>query len=97
MKNGLLWILNDLDSAGRGGKRDEEKGGMRRKGRNEGWGGTKDGRKEGRGVRRNEESEKMIKLFKKIANEKVAEGRIIGLAGPCFIRSAKFQGSCFFS
>ena len=31
MKNGLLWILNDLDSAGRGGKRDEEKGGMRRK------------------------------------------------------------------
>ena len=31
MKNGLLWILNDLDSAGRGGKRDEEKGVMRGK------------------------------------------------------------------
>ena len=42
MENGLLRILNDLDSAGRGrkrdkrkdgqeGKRDEEKGGTRRK------------------------------------------------------------------
>ena len=31
MKNGLLWILNDLDSAGRGGRRDEEEGGTRRK------------------------------------------------------------------
>ena len=41
MKNGLLWILNDLDSAGRGGRRDEEEGGTRRK--------------EGRGGRRNEE------------------------------------------
>ena len=30
MKNGLLRILNDLDSAGRGGRRDEEKGGTRR-------------------------------------------------------------------
>jgi len=29
MKNGLLRILNDLDSAGRGGRRDEEKGGRR--------------------------------------------------------------------
>ena len=28
MKNGLtIWILNDLDSAGRGRKRDEEEGG----------------------------------------------------------------------
>ena len=36
MKNGLLRILNDLDSAGRGKKRDEEERGMRR-------------RKEGRG------------------------------------------------
>ena len=41
MKNGLLRILNDLDSAGRGGRRDKEKGGSRRK--------------EGRGGRRNEE------------------------------------------
>ena len=40
-ENGLLRILNDLDSAGRGKKRDEEEGGMRRK--------------EGRGGRRYEE------------------------------------------
>ena len=52
LKNGLLRILNDLDSAGRGKKRDEEGGGTRRKegrgrrdeedtgtGRKEGWGG----------------------------------------------------------
>ena len=31
MKNGLLRILNDLDSAGRGGRRDEEEGRTRRK------------------------------------------------------------------
>ena len=31
MKNGLLRILNDLDRAGRGGRRDEEVGGTRRK------------------------------------------------------------------
>ena len=31
MNNGLLWILNDLDSAGRGRKRDEEERGTRRK------------------------------------------------------------------
>ena len=43
MKNGLSWILNDLDS---GRKRDEE-------------GGTR--RKEGRGGRSDEESEKMKK------------------------------------
>ena len=36
MKNGLLRILNDLDSAGRGRKRDGEEGGTRRK---EGRGG----------------------------------------------------------
>ena len=52
LKNGLLRILNDLDSAGRGKKRDEEEGGLRRK---EGRGGRRDreeegmGRKEGRG------------------------------------------------
>ena len=39
MKNGLLRILNDLDSAGRGKKRDKEKRGMRRK---EGRGGMRD-------------------------------------------------------
>ena len=50
LKNGLLQILNDLDSAGRGGRRDEEEGGMRRK--------------EGRGGRREEESEKLKKLLK---------------------------------
>ena len=31
MKNGHLPILNDLDNAGRGRKRDEEEGGTRRK------------------------------------------------------------------
>ena len=31
MKNELLRILNDLDTAGRGKKRDEEEGGTRRK------------------------------------------------------------------
>ena len=35
-------------------------------------------RKEGRGGMRDEESEKM-------KNEKVAKGRIIGLAGPCLL------------
>ena len=50
LKNGLLRILNDLDSAGRGKKRDEEEGGT--------------GRTEGRGGRRGDESEKMKKLLK---------------------------------
>ena len=49
MKNGLLRILNDLDSAGRGKKRDEEEEMTRRK--------------EGRGGRRDEESERMKKLL----------------------------------
>ena len=89
MKNRLLRTLNDLDSAGRGGRRGEEEGGTRRK---EGQGGRRveevggTGRKEGRGGRRNEESEKMKNLFKKMKNEKVAKGRIIGLAGPCYQR-----------
>ena len=58
MKNGHLWILNDLDSAGRGRKRDEEEGGTRRK---EGRGGRRDEeeewtrRKEGQGGRREAE------------------------------------------
>ena len=39
MKNGHLRILNDLDIAGRGRKRDEEEGGTRRK---EGRGGRRD-------------------------------------------------------
>ena len=41
MKNGLLPILNDLDSAGQGSNRDMEDGGTRRK--------------EGRGKKRDEE------------------------------------------
>ena len=44
MKNGLLRILNDLDSAGQGKKRDKKEGGTRRK--------------EGRGGRKNKESKK---------------------------------------
>ena len=60
IKNGLLRILNDLDSAGRGGRRDEEEGGTRRKEerggrRNKEEGGTR--RKEERGGRRNEEEQ----------------------------------------
>ena len=72
MKNGLLRNLR--------GKRDGKEGGTRRK---EGRGGTRDGeeggtgRKLGWGGRRNEKSEKKMK------NEKVAKGGIIGLAGPC--------------
>ena len=48
MKNGLLWVLRDLDSAGRGRKRDEEEGATRRK--------------ERRGGRSDEESETNEKL-----------------------------------
>ena len=49
---------------------DEEEGGTRRK----------EGRRNGEegGTRR------MKKLLKKMRNEKVAKGRIIGLAGPCY-------------
>ena len=53
-----------------GTRRKEERGGRR----NEEEGGTRG---------RDEESEKMKKLFKKMKNEKVAKGRVIGLAGPC--------------
>ena len=57
MKNGLLRILNAIDSAGQGKKRDEKEG---RGGRGDGEeGGT--GRKEGRGGRRHEDSEKVVK------------------------------------
>ena len=51
MKNRLLRILNDLESAGRGRGRDEEERVTRRK---EGWGG-----------RRDEESEKKEKVVNK--------------------------------
>ena len=73
MKNQLVRSLNDLDSAGRGKK--EGRGGRR-----EGGG---DG---GRGAGRDKESEKMKKLLKKMKNGKVAKGRIIGLAGPCYLQ-----------
>ena len=46
MKNGPLRIVNDLDSAVRGKKRDEEEGGTRRK---EGRGGKRDGEERGTG------------------------------------------------
>ena len=48
-KNGFLRILNNLDSAGRGGKRDELEGATRRK---EGRGGRRD--EEEGGTRRKE-------------------------------------------
>ena len=57
MENGLLRILNDLDIAGCGKKRDQEEGGTRRK---EGQGGRRDKEeggtrgKEGRGGRKDE-------------------------------------------
>ena len=73
MKNGLLWILNDLDSAGRGGgRRDEEEGGTRRKEGQGEEGGT------GRG-RREEESEKMKKLLKNGKSPKDALLASLGL------------------
>ena len=52
IKNGLLLILNDLDSAGRGKKRDEEEEKGRREGRRdeeEEGTGRKEGRAWGRG------------------------------------------------
>ena len=67
MKNGHLRILNDLDSAGRGRKRDEEEGGTRRK---EGRGGRRDEeeggtrRKDGRGGRSDVEVGAMRKVKK---------------------------------
>ena len=57
IKNGHLRILNDLDNAGRGGRRDEGEGGARRK---EGQGGTRS--KDGRGGRSDVESGEMKKL-----------------------------------
>ena len=44
--------------------------------------------------RRDEENEKMKKLLKKMKNEKVARGRIIGLAGPCFLFLTSFFPAC---
>ena len=82
MKNGLLRILNDLDSAGRGGRRDEEEGGTRRE---EGRGGRRDEDEGGTRERRDEESD--------MKNEKVAEGCIIGLAGPCYLIIADFDAA----
>jgi hypothetical protein len=75
---------------GRGGRRDEEERGMRSI---EGLGGRRDGeeggteRQEGRGGRGDEESKKMHELLKKMKNEEVAKGRIIGLARPCYYRN----------
>ena len=57
-----------------GGRGDEKEGGT---GKKEGRGGRRDGRKEGRGELKNK------RVVKKMENEKVAKGRIIGLAGPC--------------
>ena len=70
MKNGLLWILSDWDSAGRGRKRNKEEGGTRRK---EGRGGRSD---EEEGATRRVKKRKSCKEMK---NEKVAWGRIVDL------------------
>ena len=77
MKNGLSRILNDLDSAGRGRKRDEEEGGTRRK---EGRGGRMDAEE---GATRRVKNEKIVK---KNENEKVARGRIVDPRGLVFYR-----------
>ena len=53
MKDGLSWILNDLDSARRGRHRDEEEGGTRRK---EGRGGRRD-EEEGAAKRKDQRGE----------------------------------------
>ena len=81
MKNALLRILNDLDSTGRGKKRDEEEGGMRRE--------ERAGRRD-----REEEGTRRVKKWKsceKNENEKIAKGRIIGLTGPCYNLSATWS------
>ena len=71
LRNGLLRILNDTDSAG-GGKRNEEEGVTRRKeGRGGMWDEEEGGTEEG--------------VTRRVKNEKVAKGRIIGLAGPGFV------------
>ena len=97
----MIWtVLNEEKRGTRRTRRDEEERGTRRK---EGQGGRRDEeeggreRKEGNGGRRNEESEKMKKLFKKMKNEKVAKGRIIGLAGPrycCCVAGIHPQSYC---
>ena len=65
MKNELLRILNDLDSAGGGRRRDKEEGGTRRD-------------EEERGMRRVKKNEKVVKKMK---NKKVASGRIVDPCG----------------
>ena len=69
MKNWLIWILNDLDSAGRGGRRDEEEGGTRRK---EERGGRRDERKKGRGEWKNEKVAKKWKMKKSLKDASLA-------------------------
>jgi len=63
-----------VEEGGTGGRRDGEEGGT---GSKEGWGGRRDMEEGGA-------SKKMKKLLRKMKNEKVAKGRIIGLAGPCY-------------
>ena len=60
MKNGLLWIQSDSDSAGRGRKRNKEEGGTRRK---EGRGGRND--EEEGATRRKEQQGKLLKKHEK--------------------------------
>ena len=69
MKHGILCILSDLDSAGRGRKRDEEEGATRRKERRGGRSNEEEG-----AMRSDEENEKM-------KNEKVVRGRIVDPRG----------------
>ena len=65
---------------------DKEKRGMRRK---EGRGGRRNGEEGGTGRKEGGREERNEKVVKKMKNEKVAKGRIIGLAGPYCWKSDK--------
>ena len=71
----LLVIVQDLPTKSANTWEVDAKGDLNEEG------GTR--RTEGRGGRRDEESEKMKELLKKMKNEKVAKGRIISLDVPC--------------
>ena len=86
MKNGLLWILSDWDSAGRGRKRNKEEGGTRR---NEVRGGTR-GKEEGATRRKEQRGEwKNEKVVKKWKMKKWLEDASL-TSGSCFSPSALF-------
>ena len=76
MKNGLLRILNDLDSAGRGRKGDREEGGTRRK---EEQGGKRDKRNKGREEWKNEKVAKKWKMKKSLKDASLASLGLVSI------------------